>query len=257
MKSTLKMRLDEEVSERNSLNELSIHASPDPLMVVHAHPDEYSALVCALLSYGNARAIVDYLRGLDFSLLDAENEDEILNKTFAPYRFQKPFDIQALFIALNRLKKRTSLNAIFLKGYTPNRNVAQGVLYLQKAIYDSFTCKTKGYQFLVGKVANQPQSPMKRWMMYLRWMVRKDALDLGLWDGIDTKDLLMPLDTHTQKVALALGLLKRKTYDYKAVLELTNSLRSFDMKDPVKYDFALFRLGQEDLINQMDGLKFI
>ena len=71
------------------------------------------------------------------------------------------------------------------------------------------------------------------------------------WDVVDAtpygKDLLMPLDTHTFKVSQRLGLLKRKTYDMKASIELTNTLRIFDAKDPIKYDFALYRLGQEKL----------
>ena len=75
-------------------------------------------------------------------------------------------------------------------------------------------------------------------------MVRKDALDLGLWSEISLQDLLMPLDTHTQKMALKWELLKRKSYDFKAVLELTQKLKEFDPKDPIKYDFALYRLGQ-------------
>jgi uncharacterized protein (TIGR02757 family) len=87
----------------------------------------------------------------------------------------------------------------------------------------------------------------KRYMMYLRWMVRKDSLDLGLWSKIDKKDLLMPLDTHTFKVSQRLGLLKRKTYDMKAAIEVTHRLRTFDKEDPIKYDFALYRLGQEKL----------
>ena len=57
----------------------------------------------------------------------------------------------------------------------------------------------------------------------------------------------MPLDTHTFHVSRRLGLLKRKTYDMKASIELTGTLRSFDKSDPVKYDFALYRLGQEHL----------
>ena len=84
--------------------------------------------------------------------------------------------------------------------------------------------------------------------MYLRWMVRKDELDLGLWKGVDTKDLILPLDTHTFKVSQKLGLLKRKTYDLKSALEITESLRAFDKKDPIKYDFALYRLGQEQIV---------
>ena len=79
-------------------------------------------------------------------------------------------------------------------------------------------------------------------------MVRKDNLDLGLWSKIDKKDLLLPLDTHTFKVSERLGLLKRKTYDMKAAIEITNRLRQFDKDDPIKYDFALYRLGQEKIV---------
>jgi hypothetical protein len=40
-----------------------------------------------------------------------------------------------------------------------------------------------------------------------------------------------------------LGLLTRKQDDWKAVTELTQQLRLFDPKDPVKYDFSLYGLG--------------
>lgn len=86
--------------------------------------------------------------------------------------------------------------------------------------------------------------------MYLRWMVRKDELDLGLFTKIHTKDLLIPLDTYTHKISLTLGLLKRKIYDYKSVLELTQNLKKLDANDPIKYDFALYRLGQSKEIDK-------
>ena len=89
---------------------------------------------------------------------------------------------------------------------------------------------------------------MKRWMMYLRWMVRKDNIDMGLWSKVDTKDLIMPLDTHTFNVSQKLGLLQRKSYDLEAALELTQTLKIFDAADPVKYDFALYRIGQEKML---------
>jgi uncharacterized protein (TIGR02757 family) len=76
-------------------------------------------------------------------------------------------------------------------------------------------------------------------------MVREDNIDLGLWKSVNKADLLLPLDTHTFSVSHSLGLLKRKTYDLKAVLELTDILKSFDKSDPIKYDFALYRIGQE------------
>ena len=88
-------------------------------------------------------------------------------------------------------------------------------------------------------------SSAKRINMFLRWMVRKDnrGVDFGIWDKIDAKYLMMPLDVHTGNVGRKLGLLKRKQNDWKAVNELDISLRNFDSADPSKYDFALFGLG--------------
>jgi uncharacterized protein (TIGR02757 family) len=88
-------------------------------------------------------------------------------------------------------------------------------------------------------------SAAKRINMFLRWMVRKDnrKVDFGIWKNIPSSALLCPLDVHSGNVARKLGLLKRKQNDWKAVTELTASLRRFDPIDPVKYDFALFGLG--------------
>ena len=88
-------------------------------------------------------------------------------------------------------------------------------------------------------------SSCKRLNMFLRWMVRNDnrGVDFGLWKKIPPSELLCPLDVHTGNVARKLGLINRKQNDWKAVEELTAHLRSFDPKDPVKYDFALFGMG--------------
>lgn len=92
------------------------------------------------------------------------------------------------------------------------------------------------------------KSTCKRINMYLRWMVRQDrrGVDFGIWRRIKPAQLLMPLDVHVDRHARRLGLLKRKQTDWQAVLELTDSLRSFDAADPVKYDFALFGMGVLD-----------
>ncbi len=88
-------------------------------------------------------------------------------------------------------------------------------------------------------------SSAKRLNMFLRWMIRQDAVgvDFGIWKSIDPKHLVCPLDVHSGRVARKLGLLHRKQNDWKAALELTQSLKTFDPLDPVKYDFALFGLG--------------
>jgi len=88
-------------------------------------------------------------------------------------------------------------------------------------------------------------SSAKRLNMYLRWLVRKDnrGVDFGLWDFIKPADLYLPLDVHTGRVGRKLGLLERKSNDWKAVEEITAKLKTFDAADPVKYDFAIFGLG--------------
>ena len=85
----------------------------------------------------------------------------------------------------------------------------------------------------------------KRLCMYLKWMVRDDGrgVDFGLWKSIPPAALYLPLDVHTGHMGRALGLLARKQNDWKAVEEITASLRMLDASDPVKYDFALFGAG--------------
>ncbi len=93
--------------------------------------------------------------------------------------------------------------------------------------------------------------------MFLRWLVRKDHIDLGLWqDLVSPSDLLLPLDTHTLRISRALSLLKRKSYDRKTVLEVSIALRRFCPHDPIRYDFALYRLGQSgELATMIARLK--
>ena len=90
-------------------------------------------------------------------------------------------------------------------------------------------------------------SACKRWNLYLRWMVRSDALDFGLWPGIPTDRLVIPTDTHVHRIARRLGLTRRRTADWKAAREITDSLARFDARDPVRFDYALCRIGILDI----------
>ena len=219
------------------------------MQVAKEFNDPSVALICALFAYGNANLIVRFLEGLDFSLLDAEEEKIRQALSSAYYRFQKAEDTTALFIALRRLRQERALEEIFYEGYRSDYEVLAGISALISSIENAYTHKSRGYRFLLGRVYQKGvHSPYKRWNMFLRWMVRKDHLDMGLWRSVSTADLLMPLDTHTFNVSRNLGLLKRKSYDLKAVFELTEKLKKFDPKDPVKYDFALYRIGQEKLL---------
>ena len=86
-------------------------------------------------------------------------------------------------------------------------------------------------------------SPCKRLMLYMRWMVRKDAVDPGPWTGISPAMLIVPLDTHMFRIGKYFGLTNRGTPDMKSALEITRFFRSLLPGDPVRYDFSLTRPG--------------
>lgn len=93
---------------------------------------------------------------------------------------------------------------------------------------------------------NIDSSALKRLNMALRWLVRNDGIvDLGVWDVIKPSQLFIPLDVHVADVSRQLGLLKRKSNDFKAVRELTDACRRFNPDDPAVYDFALFGIGMK------------
>jgi uncharacterized protein (TIGR02757 family) len=81
-------------------------------------------------------------------------------------------------------------------------------------------------------------------------MVRRTEPDLGLWTFVDPAKLVMPVDTHVHRIATFLGLNTRKSADWKAARALTTRLARFDASDPVRYDFALCRLGILDLCSR-------
>lgn len=234
-----------EANKRNNTTELR-DKTPDPLLVATHYKDEYISLICALFSYGNAKLIVKFLESLDYSLLDCDEVtiEKSLKQHY--YRFQSSQDVIEFFKTMRLLKNTASIEEKFCDGYEETHQVMDGLTSIISYMYDLNPYRSRGYEFLIGKIPTcKNNSPYKRWNMYLRWMVRHDFLDLGLWSSVDTKDLLVPLDTHTFNVGKELGLITRKSYDFKSVLELTESFKKIDSNDPVKFDFALYRLGQE------------
>lgn len=106
-------------------------------------------------------------------------------------------------------------------------------------------------------VKGKPGSACKRMHMMLRWLCRKDGIvDLGIWQNVSPSQLMIPIDVHVARTARTLGLINRKQNDRRTVEELTARLREFSPEDPVRYDFALFGVGEagenfiEDFINK-------
>jgi uncharacterized protein (TIGR02757 family) len=90
------------------------------------------------------------------------------------------------------------------------------------------------------------RSACKRLNLMLRWLVRSDEVDPGGWEDVGPEKLIIPLDTHMHRIGLMAGATSRKSADMTAALEVTAAFRRLEPGDPVKYDFALTRLGIRD-----------
>jgi uncharacterized protein (TIGR02757 family) len=86
-------------------------------------------------------------------------------------------------------------------------------------------------------------SACKRLNLYLRWMVRRDGVDLGVWTAVDPCRLVIPLDAHVFNIARRVALTRYRSPGWRMALDITARLRRLDPGDPVKYDFALHRMG--------------
>ena len=239
----IKNLLEKEIKSKNYY-EVSEN-NPDPILIAQKYKDEKISLICSLFAYGKANLIVKFLNTIDFNILN-ETEKEILKYINYYYRFQNVEDVRQFFITIKRVE---NLENIFLKGYKKDNFVIDGIDEIIKEFYKINSYNSKGYRFLIGnryKGKTKGSSPYKRWNMFLRWMVRDSDIDFGLWQNVDKKDLIIPLDTHTFNVSRKLGLLNRKTYDLESAIQLTDRLKEFDRFDPVKYDFAIYRLGQNE-----------
>ena len=146
------------------------------------------------------------------------------------------------------LGEHGSLRELFLRGYEPrDPNVGGSLTRFVDALlaYDARPIATRrseragsGVRYLLPRPADG--SACKRLNMFLRWVVRPDdGLDLGIWPEVSPALLVIPLDTHSARVARALNLTRRVTTDWRAAEEVTQSLRRYDPEDPVRYDFAL------------------
>jgi len=139
-----------------------------------------------------------------------------------------------------------SMEQVFYKNLDNNTpNIEKGLIDFHNIFFclEDFPQRTKKHV-----ATPQRKAACKRINMFLRWMVRKDnkGVDFGIWEKIKPAQLICPCDLHVDKIARKLGLITRKQTDWFTALELTDKLKIFDPKDPVKYDFALFGLSLYD-----------
>lgn len=228
------------------------YSADDPIWLVHEvkgkKNQELFAFILSCFCYGsikNIKKIGRYiLERTDYSPYDfvIEFNPIIEGKSFTNfyYRFNNSKDLITLFINLrNILREEFSLLNAFLKGYKhTHKNVLPALNNFTKALRRENLKGSRNYKHLIPDVSLG--SACKRLNLFLRWMVRKDKIDLGLWNNkVTTDKLLMPVDTHIYRVSRELRLVNRKQCDMKFVVELTEKLKLLSPADPVKYDFSL------------------
>ena len=223
----------------------------DPVYVPHQYSKkediEISGFFAATLAWGQRPVIIRNSLKL-MEQMDNSPFDFIINHNPGDLEFFKHFvhrtfngDDCLFFIQAlkNICIKYKSLGNLFEQLWTEYQNMGD-VLAAFRSIFFSIPHPARTKKHVANPQAN---ASAKRLNMFMRWMVRKGNVDFGLWESIPSSALFMPLDVHSARVARKLGLLARKQNDWKAVKELTENLKSFDPKDPVKYDYALFGLG--------------
>lgn len=231
---------------------------PDPLQFPHLFEDEKDievmAFIASVFAYGNVKQIINSLNKF---LLVCYNKPYRFIKNFSfkksqqnnsfIHRFYTSDDVNQLFHLLSLFYQEFgSLKKIFLSGYNESdENVKNAITnfsgYFIKRTKTEFGKISDGMKFMFP--LPEKESACKRMNLFLRWMVRKDELDFGLWDEIPTSKLIIPVDTHIARICRKLKLTNRKNVSWKMAEEITKNLKKFDPLDPVKYDFALCHIG--------------
>lgn len=247
-----KIELDALVSEY----ETSDFIKNDPIQFLYKVSEdrekEIIGFIASLFAYGNRKVFIKKINEI-FTKTDKDLLGFIKNGDFSilkgfEYRFAKDSDIIPIFNCLSKLYNESlGLKELFLYAKN-NANIEKNMLNERffQIIVDYFysnapTTVGSGFYHMIPNPKNG--GAMKRMNMFLRWLVRKGPVDIGLWNFINTAELLIPLDVHVARVSRDMGLLKRKSNDFKAVIELSDKLREFSPEDPIKYDFAMFAFG--------------
>jgi uncharacterized protein (TIGR02757 family) len=237
-------------------------SAADPIQIVRrfARPDdrEVVGFIAASLAFGRVRSVLQsiervlaitgrrpaaYVRRFDPSRDGVRFKDIVHRWTRGP-------DLVALlWVQRQMIDASGSIEQFFVDGDDPSADdVGPGI--------DSFSTRALALDLKAayGRVPRRPGvcyffprasagSGCKRLNLFLRWMVRRDALDLGVWTNVSPARLVVPLDTHVIRVGRCLGLTRYTSPGWPMARDITASLRRLDPGDPVKYDFSLCHIG--------------
>lgn len=225
---------------------------PDPVEFLHRYDDvadrEVVGLVASSLAYGRVAQIMKSVSSVLGAmgrrpaafLIDADHAG--LASIFSGFRHRFTTDTELVFTLLGArdlIRHHGSLEAAFVSGIgTADQTVTAALCRFARDLNCRFN---GGCNSLIPH--HEKKSSMKRLNLFLRWVVRQDDVDPGGWRSVSRAGLVVPLDTHLFRIARVLGFTERKSAGLAAALEITGRFREIAPDDPVKYDFALTRMG--------------
>jgi uncharacterized protein (TIGR02757 family) len=247
----LKRFLDLKVEEYNQ----PAFIKEDPISVPHQFVKqqdiEIAALFAAIFAWGNRVTIINKTTELMERMDNSPhqfciNPDPNRFKRLLGFRHRTFNDTDLLYFVEflhHHYTRADSLESAFSRWMHPGDKDVTNAL---NGFYRYFFSLEHVPRRTMKHIASpEKKSGCKRLNMFLRWMVRSDnkGVDFGIWRTISPSQLICPIDLHVARVAKRFNLVERPNTDWQAAIDLTEHLRRFDAKDPVKYDFALFTLG--------------
>jgi uncharacterized protein (TIGR02757 family) len=212
----------------------------DPVAFLHSFSDprdiEIAGFIASQFAYGRVQQVTSFLGEL-FGRMEGGPYHFVCSGDFAAlsalyYRFQKGPDIVRLFAFLNEVVTRYGGIGKMIQHYYEGE--------LRRALWAARKDLIRGDKdllFFFPKAA--PASPLKRWNLYARWMVREDNIDFGLWRFMEKNVLVIPLDANVFKIGRCHGWTGQRAQTWKAACDITGVLKGFCPEDPLKYDFLL------------------
>ena len=254
--ATLKRRLDEQYAHFN------VASVTDPIQIVRrfrrADDLEVVGFCASALAFGRVQSVLNSIDGL-LRVMGPSPADYV--RAFDPahhrraldhlvHRWTRGIDLAALIWILRQMfDSHGSIEAFFLDGADPTAPTIEASLDSfsrracaldQRAVYGG-TRRTPGVSYFFARPSSG--GACKRLNLFLRWMVRRDAVDLGVWTRVQPAQLIVPLDTHVIRLGRCLRLTRYSSPGWRMASDITESLRALDPLDPVRYDFSLCHIG--------------
>ena len=229
-------------------------AKLDPVHFIYRYENpadaEIAGLIAACFAYGRVEQILKTVAhilepmGESPSKFLADTPPSKLAKIYPDFRhrFQTTSELAGLLSGIRAVvKSHGSLEKAFAEKISASdTDISNGLMHWRNEIYKK---SSTDVGHLLPDVAKK--SACKRLFMFLRWVVRKDKVDVGIWRSISPAKLVLPLDVHLHRWCVEFQATTLKSPSLKSALQATANFATICPKDPVKYDFALAHEGME------------